>query len=51
MQLVIIGLIGAGAAVVTGLLYGAALKFFSHPSVPAGFHHDGAVEKRRLRDR
>lgn len=43
MQLVFIGPIGAGAAVVTGLLFGAALKLFGRPSdppVPAGFHVD-----------
>jgi hypothetical protein len=39
MQLFFIGLIGAGAAVVTGLLFGAALKLFggrpSGTAVPA----------------
>ena len=32
MGLVTIGLIGCGAAVVTGLLFGAALKLFGRPS-------------------
>jgi hypothetical protein len=51
VQLVIIGLIGGGAAVVTGLLYGVALKFFGNTSVRAEFHHEGTAQGPRLRVR
>ena len=51
MQLVWIGLIGAGAAVVTGLLFGAALKVAHRPSVVIGeaFPHQFELKEENKR--